>query len=146
MGGAMGGMGGGPMGGGGAFSIPPEATRTLRVATVCLEHGKPEPNARHSYKLAELESFSADPSLAIVIERFGRGELPQKVAQAAAWHVANGLTWEQLAAEKIDHAGGVPDEPFFSPADLMAAHQVVAAAVQQAASRRPAEPVTSLAD
>jgi len=127
----MGGMGGGGMGGmggmgGGAFSIPPEATRTLRVATVCLEHGKPEPNTRHPYKLAELESFSADPNLAIVMERFGRGELPQKVAQAAAWHLASGLSWEQLAAEKIDHAGGVPDEPYFSPAELMAAQRAVA--------------------
>jgi hypothetical protein len=47
------------------------------------------------------------------------------VAQAAAWHIANGLTWQQLAAEKIDHAGGDPDEPFFTPAELQAAFKVV---------------------
>ena len=130
----MNGMGGGGMGaaGGGAFSIPPQKTRVLRVTTVCLEHGKPEPSSRHAYKLAAVESFSSDPKLAIVLESLGRGELSQKVAQAAAWHLSNGLSWEQLAAEKIDHAGGVPDEPYFTPGELMAAQRVVAIATQRA--------------
>jgi hypothetical protein len=120
----MNGMGGG---GGGAFSIPPEKTRVFRVTTVCLEHGKPEPSSRYPYKLSPLDSFSTDPKLAVVLESLGRGELSQKVAQAAAWHIANGLSWERLAAEKIDHAGGVPDEPYFTQAELLAAHRVVAA-------------------
>ena len=132
----MGGMGAG----GGAFSIPPEGVRTLRVATVCLEHGKREPSPRYPYKLAELESFSSDPQLALVMEALGRGEISQKVAQAAAWHMANGLTWEQLAAEKIDHAGGVPDEPFFAAAELLAAQRVVAVAA--AASPPPVKSPT----
>jgi hypothetical protein len=102
------------------------------VTTVCLEHGKPEPSSRHPYKLAAVDSFSSDPKLAIVLESLGRGELSQKVAQAAAWHLSNGLSWERLAAEKIDHAGGVPDEPYFTPAELMAAQQVVAIATQRA--------------
>jgi hypothetical protein len=136
----MNGMGGGGMGaaGGGAFSIPPQKTRVLRVTTVCLEHGKPEPSSRHPYKLAAVESFSTDPKLAVVLESLGRGELSQKVAQAAAWHLSNGLSWERLAAETIDHAGGVPDEPYFTPSELMAAQRVVAIATQQAAARQSA--------
>jgi hypothetical protein len=135
----MNGMGGGGMGGGGggAFSIPPQKTRVLRVTTVCLEHGKPEPSSRYPYKLSAVESFSSDPKLTLVLESLGRGELSQKVAQAAAWHLSNGLSWEQLAAEKIDHAGGVPDEPYFTPAELMAAHRLVEMVVQQAAARQP---------
>lgn len=136
----MNGMGGGGMGmgGGGAFSIPPERSRTFRVPTVCLEYGKREPSSRMPYKLARTETFSSDPKLAVVLESLGRGELPQKVAQAAAWHIANGLTWEKLAAEKIDHAGGIPDEPYFSQAELVAAHRVVAVATEQAQRRQPA--------
>lgn len=136
----MNGMGGGGVGGagGGAFSIPPQKTRLIRVTTVCLEHGKPEPSSRHPYKLAAVESFSTDPTLAVVLESLGRGELSQKVAQAAAWNLSNGLSWEQLAAEKIDHAGGVPDEPYFTAAELLAAQRVVAIATQQAAARQPA--------
>jgi hypothetical protein len=149
-GGGMGGMGGGGMGGmgggmggmgGGAFSIPPQKTRVLRVTTVCLEYGKPEPAPRYPYKLVEMESFSSDPKLALVLERLGRGELPQKVAQAAAWHLSSGLSWEQLAAEKIDHAGGVPDEPYFNPAELLAAHRVVEQVTQ--ASAKPTSAASS---
>ena len=138
----MNGMGGGGMGGGGggAFSVPPERSRTFRVPTVCLEYGKREPSSRMPYKLSRTETFSSDPKLAVVLESLGRGELPQKVAQAAAWHIANGLTWEKLAAEKIDHAGGIPDEPYFSQAELVAAHRVVALATQEARRRQPAGP------
>jgi len=136
----MNGIGGAGAGGGGAFSIPPEKTRVFRVTTVCLEHGKPEPSSRHSYTLSAVESFSSDPKLAVVLESLGRGELSQKVAQAAAWHIASGLSWERLAAEMIDHAGGVQDEPYFTPAELAAAHRVVATAERQAAMRRPSTP------
>jgi hypothetical protein len=136
----MNGMGGGGMGmgGGGAFSIPPERSRTFRVPTVCLEYGKHEPSSRMPYKLGKVDSFSSDPKLAVVLESLGRGQLSQKVAQAAAWHIANGLTWEKLAAEKIDHAGGTPDEPYFSQGELIAAHRVVALATQEAVRRQSA--------
>jgi len=139
-GGAMGGQGMGGMGGmgGGAFSIPPERTRVFRVPTVCLEHGKREPSSRMHYKLVRTDSFSSDPKLAVVLECLGRGELSQKVAQAAVWHIANGLSWEKLAAEKIDHAGGIQDEPYFTHAELFAAHRVVALATEEARRRQPA--------
>ena len=135
----MNGMGGGGMGmgGGGAFSIPPEKTRTFRVPTVCVEYGKREPTSRMPYKLVKAETISSDPKLAVVLESLGRGELPQKVAQAAAWHISNGLTWEKLAAEKIDHAGGIPDEPYFSQAELVMAYRLVAAATEETRRRQP---------
>ena len=132
----MGGMGGG---GGGAFSIPPQKMRVFRVTTVCLEHGKPEPSSGYPYRLAALQSFSTDAKLAVVMESLGRGELSQKIAQAAAWHLANGMSWEELAAEAIDHAGGDPDEAYFTPDALMAAHRVVGLATQQAALRKTAD-------
>jgi hypothetical protein len=146
MGGGMGGMGGmgggmGGMGGmgGGMFAVPPEKVRTIRVATVCLEYGKPEPSPRLPYRLVALDSFSSDPQLAAVLEAFGRGVVSQKVAQAVAWHLASGLSWQQLAAEKIDRAGGYPDEPYFAPAELMAAFRVVEAS---AALHRDGQPAT----
>jgi hypothetical protein len=133
----QGGMGIGGAQGGGMFSLPPEKTRVVKVTTVCLEHGKPEPSPLRPYKLVELESYSDDPRLAELMTSIGRGEVSQKVAQAAAWHIANGLTWEQLAAEKIDHAGGDPDEPFLTPAELRAASQVVAIVAKRAAAAAP---------
>ena len=107
----------------------------IKVRTVCLEYGKPEPQPRMPYKLVEAESFSSDPRLLSLLESLGRGEMSQKVAQAAAWHISSGLTWEQLAAEKIDHVG-VPDEAYFSRVELAAAHRVVEAITTRANNKK----------
>lgn len=130
VGGGGGGMGMGGMGapggaGGAAFSIPPEKTRVIKVRTVCLEHGKAEPAPRHAYKLEGYESFSSDPALQGILEALGRGAIDPQAAQAAAWHLSSGLSWERLAAERIDHIVD-EDEPFFTANDLMQARQAVA--------------------
>lgn len=126
-GGGFGGMGQGAAGA--AFSIPPEKSRIVKVRTVCLEHGKAEPQPRHSYKLDRFESFSSDPALQGVLEALGRGEISSQVAQAAAWHLSSGLSWEQIANERIDHVVD-EDEPFFTAAEILAARQVVAVVEQ----------------
>jgi hypothetical protein len=118
----------------GSFAVQAGGTRTFRFATVCLEHGKPEPSPRIPYRLERLETVSPDPRLAVVMAGLASGQVSQKAAQAAAWHLANGLTWERLAAEMIDHAGGDPDEPFFAAADLAVARQLVEVATRSAAS------------
>ena len=139
--GQMGGMGGGMGGmGGGAFSVPPEKTKVLKITTVCLEHGKKEPSSRMAYKLVALDTFSTDPKLQAILASMGRGELSQKVAQAATWHVANGLSWDQLAGKKIDRLGR-PDDAWFSPNELLMAHRSVAVASERAAAAT-VEPVT----
>ncbi|MGA1619257.1 MAG: hypothetical protein ACO37F_12210, partial [Pirellulales bacterium] len=117
--------------GGGMFSVPPEKTKVVKVATVCLEYGKDEPSPRLPYRMVRLDSFSEDPALAAIMVALGRGEISQKVAQAAAWHLSSGRSWQQLAAEKIDRAGGVPDLQYFSMAELLAARQVVAIAIER---------------
>ena len=60
-----------------------------------------------------------------VMTALASGAISQKVAQAAAWHISSGRTWEQLAAEVISMAGGDPDVPFFTPAELAAARRLV---------------------
>ncbi|MFM7109151.1 MAG: hypothetical protein ACKOZU_11255 [Planctomycetaceae bacterium] len=121
----------------GAFVVAAGKQRVFRFATVCLEHGKPEPSSRMPYRIVSLESFSKDPRLPVVMAALAGGRVSQKAAQAAAWHVANGLSWERLAAEMIDHAGGDPDEPFFAPADLAAARGLVGEAERAAAAAAP---------
>jgi hypothetical protein len=82
----------------GSFAVQAGGTRTFRFATVCLEHGKPEPSPRVPYRLERLETFSPDARLAVVMACLASGQVSQKAAQAAAWHLANGLSWERLAA------------------------------------------------
>lgn len=126
-GGGFGGMGQGAAGA--AFSIPPEKSRVVRVRTVCLEHGRAEPQPRHAYRLDRFDSFSSDPSLQGVLEALGRGEISSQVAQAAAWHLSSGLTWDQISNERIDHVID-EDEPFFTAAEILAAKQVVASTLK----------------
>ncbi len=138
-GGGGGGFGGMPAGG--AFSIPPEKTRVVKVRTVCLEHGKPEPRPRHSYRLDRFESFSSDPALRGVMESLSRNEIGSQVAQAAAWHLSSGLTWERIADERIDHVVD-EDEPYFTEAEILAARQVVEVAKRAVGQKNSSRSVT----
>ena len=122
-------MGGGGLGG--AFNIAPEKEGKLKVACVCLEHGKENPNPRVAYEMKPIESYTKDIKTQTVIKLLASGHVNQRIAQAAAWHFANGLSWEQLAAKKIDRLGR-PDEPYFSRAELNGAVQVAALAERTA--------------
>jgi len=114
------------------FTVFPAKSRVVRIATVCLDHGKREPNARVPYRMVALDVCSTDPRLADVLECLSRGVLTQKVAQAATWHLSSGRTWEQLASEVIEMAGGAdPDVRVFSTAELLAAKQFVEAATRR---------------
>jgi len=126
MGGGMGGMGGGMGVGGGAFAIPPEQPVVVRVQTVCLEYGKAEPRPNAPYRLVRAEAFTQDDRIARVLEALGRGQISQSVAQAAAWHLASGRSWEQLASERVRGWGSLPDRSVFSRQDLEHAMRVVA--------------------
>lgn len=133
MGGGMGGMmGGGMMGGGGMgmFSVPPETTVRVAFTSVCLEHGKPAPNPRVPYRLVRMEDYTKDPLLQKLIVFVGTGKLDKASAQAAAWHVANGMSWAELAAKQQEHIRSA-STPYFSFAQLQYAQQLVGIAVAE---------------
>lgn len=133
-GGQAGGVGGGF--GGGFFTIPSHATVQVPLTSVCLEHGKAEPQPKMTYKLVPLETFTSDLALQELLIAVGSGRLEPGVAQAAAWRVANNMSWDHLSAKLIERLGGVDDEPYFSPAQITAAQELVAAARSQAAERK----------
>jgi hypothetical protein len=49
--------------------------------------------------------------------------------------VANNMSWETLAAKKIDHVGGLPPEAYFTTAQLSAAQAIVGQAQGKARER-----------
>ena len=119
------------------FTVAPGKTIALRSLTVCLDYGLREPTTRMPYRLVAIDTVSHDPRLALVLGGLASGQISQKIAQAAAWHVSSGRTWEQLTAEVIDRAGGDPDVPVFSAAELVAAKRVVEIAARLSAAARP---------
>lgn len=131
-GGGGGGMGGGGGGGGGLFSIAPDKVGKIKVVSVCLEHGKADPNARIPYEVRPLDSFTQDPKVVELVKMLARGELDQHSAQAAAWHLANGLTWEELANKVgVKHLDGTK-EPYFTAEQLALAYRIASEATRRA--------------
>ncbi len=138
MGGGMGGMGGGMggMGGGmGMFNVPPEQVGQLKVATVCLEHGKGEPRAAIHYEIKPLEGVTTKPGVRELCEMLAHGRINQRAAQAAAWHLNNGMTWQELATKRLRFANG-SSQSYFSPQEIQGGMKIAAAATQLAEERQ----------
>jgi hypothetical protein len=139
-GGGFGGGGFGGGGGGGFFNIAPEQVRKVKVQAVCLEHGKREPRAAVPYEIKPLDSFNDSPGLREVIKLLANGRSDQRVAQAAAWHFANGMSWDELARKERTHLNA-PSEPYFSQRELLAALRLAEAATRAAEAQ--AQPSTA---
>jgi hypothetical protein len=136
-GGGFGG-GGGQQGGGGFFNVAPEKAAKVKVGCVCLEHGKKEPNASVKYKLVPIESVTSSREVIELCTMMGTGEITdQASAQVAAWHLANGMSFEQLAAKTVRHANGQITS-FFEQAQLVAGVKI--AQVAHAKAEKSKEP------
>jgi hypothetical protein len=139
LGGAFNGVGGGFGAGGGLnggfFRLEPGKVRKLSVHTVCLEHGKPDPNPRMVYKLVPLQRVNDDPAMQQICHWLGAGKVKPSVAQAAAWHLANGLSWDELQRKNRHESKFTGNIPWFSATDLELAREL---------SRRCRAPESSL--
>ena len=141
-GGMSGGMGGGGMGGGGGmFSIAPEKVGQLKATTVCLEYGKPEPRPGSAYTIKPIEGYTTNAEVQELCALVGSNTLNHRVAQLAAWNLANGMTWEQLSKVEYRFANG-GGTPQFSTQEIQAAMQL-AAAVTKVVQQKKAEAAAS---
>ena len=139
MGGGM--MGGGMMGGGGMFNVAPEKVAKIKVVAVCLDHGKKDPNPRVPYKLIPIESYAKDANVTELVKMLARGEIDQRSAQAAAWHLQNGLSWEEMAQKiGVKHLNGSV-EPYFTRTQLQRAAKAAQVAVSRAEAASAADSV-----
>ncbi|QDT97104.1 hypothetical protein [Gimesia aquarii] len=140
-GGLGGGLGGGGLGagggaaGGGFFSIPPEKTVYVPYTSVCLEHGKAEPAPRMKYRMVKTEDMVKDPALQELLKFVATGRVNQQAGQAAAWHLADKMSWQELASKSVKHLGGSPATPYFKPNEIQFAAQLVGMAQERARNR-----------
>lgn len=114
------------------FNVAPEAVAQLRLAAVCLDPGKPNPRPAAPYELRPLESVSEEPGVAELCVMLGQGEVSQKAAQAAAWHLNNHLSWDQLRAKRLKLTYLPVGRPMFTKRELAEAEQAAAKAVETA--------------
>jgi hypothetical protein len=95
----------------------------IQVPCFCIEFGKPDPNRRIPYQMVELRDLNNRPVIQELLDRFSRGGLDQRIAQLAAWHVANGVPWHMLAQIKLPRSNGRGGGSV-SPQELLAARQL----------------------
>lgn len=141
------GMGGGGMAGGGGnfFNVAPEQVGKLRTPLVCLEHGKADPSPRGKFQIKPLESVTSKPEVREVCRMLASGNIPQRAAQVAVWHLNNDMSLQELAAKKYEYADGT-SSPYFTPQEFQAGVQVVALAKQLVEKAQASEPSRSLSE
>lgn len=136
-GGPGGGVGADPWGGHAIFNIPAGKTIKARVPCVCLDHGKPDPKPRVPYEIRPLDDVDASPELAELLAALGTGKVTQRVVQAAAWHITDDMTWEQLDAKRIRRITG-QQQRWFHPSEIDAAKKLYAVLPSVKAGKKPA--------
>jgi hypothetical protein len=123
------------------FNLAPEQTAQLRLPSVCLEYGKPDPRPQLAYEVRPIAEVAAEPELHEICRMLGRGEIAQKAAQAAAWHLHGGMDWDAVEAIRYTLAMGRLKVPYFTRRELAQAKEAVERAGFTAGS-----PVASTAD
>jgi hypothetical protein len=130
-------MGGGGGMGGGMFRVKAEGKNSFKVDTVCLEHGKDEPRPSMHYVLVPLSEFKQDPHIEAVCKLLANKQISQNVAQALAWHFADGLGWDEMAAKVRAEEPGLGRLMWFQPEELRMAVEAAGLIVAEVGDVEP---------
>ncbi len=113
------------------WNIAPEKVGRLKLPSVCLAFGRPDPQPRFPYEIRRLDELTTDPVVAGICAMLGSGQLSQDAAQLAVWHLENGMSWNRLAA--LCRPSVLAVAPRFTPGELAAAQRAVEAISQSLA-------------
>ncbi|MEZ6065558.1 MAG: hypothetical protein R3B90_07555 [Planctomycetaceae bacterium] len=129
----------------GFFSVPPGHVTRIEYRSVCLVHGAKEPRRGQVYRLVRVADYSNDPRLPELLKLVGEGDVDPQAAQAAAWHIANDMSWQSLQDKRTPHLNAAPTR-YFSQGDLQLAQQIVQRINSVAASQTNALPAAQSID
>ncbi len=114
---------------GGAFTIPGKKSVEILLHTACAEHGKLTPFSRMTYRLKPLDDEIENKTLQKIVKTYDPQKIHPLAFQAAVWHLANGMSWKDLAA-KTSTKGGIP-APYFTRRQLLAAQKLIKSAEKE---------------
>ena len=120
------------------FNVAPEKVGKLKLTGVCLEYGKPNPRPKFKYQVKPIRSVTDKPGVAELCAMLGRGEIGQREAQLAAWHLNNEISWQELASMRTKLSVG--SRPTYSPQELQAGKKAAQTATKLAKQRRRPSP------
>ena len=85
---------------------------------------KPTRTPTTQYKLIPVSQYTDNEQLVALLTLVAKNAIDPHVAQAAAWHLSNNMSWEQLAAKQSTEIGST-DLPYFTQQTLFQAQQLV---------------------
>lgn len=116
------------------FNVAPEKVGKLKLTGVCLEYGRPNPQPRFKYQIKPIQSVTEKPEVVELCAMLGRGEISQRAAQLAAWHLNNGMSWKELAGLRDKMAVGA--RPTYTRQELQAGQKAAETATKLAEQHR----------
>jgi len=114
-----------------SYNIPAEKIVSQTLHTVCLDHGKADPNPKVRYEIRPIADVTKKTEVQVLCQMLGDGYVDQSVAQAAAWNLNNDMSWGELNA-KTRRVMGEPERPYFEPGLLEAAQKITEEAAKLA--------------
>ena len=117
------------------FNVAPENVAQLRLTSVCLEYGKPNPRPKMSYAIRPIQSVTEKAEVEALCRMLGRGQVSQKAAQAAAWHLAGDMSWERLARLRRKSTVATLSQRIFTSRELAEGKKAAEAAIEMAQNR-----------
>ena len=96
----------------------PDRVGKIKVATVCLEHGKDDPNPRVAYELKPITEFTRQGRVGRDVPDVGQRRSGSGHGSGGRWHLSDGLSFQQLAEKiRVRHLNGQV-EMYFNPQQL----------------------------
>lgn len=81
--------------------VGPGGSADFKVPGVCLNFGINTPTPRDKFELMSVEDYTPDPRARKALKSLSTLGTSNRVAQAVAWNVFNGMTFPQLAAQSV---------------------------------------------
>ncbi len=113
------------------FCFIPGRAAHLQLRSVCLEHDRAGPSPKHHYEVRRMDQVTNVKGVYEICVMMGRGEIDHQVAQVAAWHLNNQITWRQLWDESQHGPAGMGPRNGMTRRQLFDAIEAVEKAVQK---------------
>ena len=81
--------------------VPPGLAVDLVMPGVCLNFGLPTPTPHDVFRLVDVDEYTPQPSARKALRSLARIGTSHGVAQAIAWHVFNGMSFDELAQQQV---------------------------------------------